>query len=470
MPFTALPWTQQPRQRPATAVAAVAAVVALSLASGASVALAGAPATLEAGTLSRSGPRAHLVVDRGTRSHRALSLSPGAAARGTLSTSHALASVAVRARASRCGVLTVSLDGGSPVRLRVTGAAYRSYTAALAVPAGAHRLVLGNPAHSRRLCRDAVRVADIELGPAAPIVPAGAPQSSDPLAALAFYVAPDSSAARQARSWRASRPADAAVMDKIAAQPQAVWFGDWSTTVGADVHNVVSQAHAGAALPVLVAYDLPNLDCGGYSSGGAPSPEAYRTWIRDFAAGIGSDPAAVILEPDALAELDCLSTSDRAGYISLLSDAIGVLSALPNVALYVDAGNSGWQSTATMAERLGEVGASRARGFALNVSNFQTTAAETAYGDDLAGRPGSPAHFVIDTSRNGSGPAGGDAWCNPDGRSLGAAPTAHTGDPALDAYLWIKSPGESDGTCNGGPAAGVWWPQYALGLAQRAGY
>ena len=41
-------------------------------------------------------------------------------------------------------------------------------------------------------------------------------------------------------------------------------------------------------------------------------------------------------------------------------------------------------------------------------------------------------------------------------------------DSLLDAFVWIKRPGESDGTCNGGPPAGSWWPEYALGLAQRA--
>lgn len=46
--------------------------------------------------------------------------------------------------------------------------------------------------------------------------------------------------------------------------------------------------------------------------------------------------------------------------------------------------------------------------------------------------------------------------------------TAATADPLADAYLWIKPPGESDGACNGGPEAGAWWPEYALGLAQRA--
>ena len=50
------------------------------------------------------------------------------------------------------------------------------------------------------------------------------------------------------------------------------------------------------------------------------------------------------------------------------------------------------------------------------------------------------------------------------------APTAEPGKKLVDAYLWVKRPGESDGTCNGGPAAGgcAWSPDYALGLAQRA--
>ncbi|HEU4535784.1 MAG TPA: glycoside hydrolase family 6 protein, partial [Polyangiaceae bacterium] len=74
----------------------------------------------------------------------------------------------------------------------------------------------------------------------------------------------------------------------------------------------------------------------------------------------------------------------------------------------------------------------------------------------------------IDTSRNGKGSNG--EWCNPSGRALGASPTASTGDPLVDAFFWLKAPGESDGACNGGPSAGTFWPDYALGLAQRAAY
>jgi cellulase/cellobiase CelA1 len=36
------------------------------------------------------------------------------------------------------------------------------------------------------------------------------------------------------------------------------------------------------------------------------------------------------------------------------------------------------------------------------------------------------------------------------------------------AFLWIKTPGESDGSCGGGPQAGKWWADYALELSRMA--
>jgi endoglucanase len=75
------------------------------------------------------------------------------------------------------------------------------------------------------------------------------------------------------------------------------------------------------------------------------------------------------------------------------------------------------------------------------------------------------AHYVIDTSRNGAGPLGVE-WCNPPGRKLGVPPTLETADPEhLDAYLWLKRPGESDGSCNGAPVAGAFWDKQAIELA-----
>jgi endoglucanase len=74
---------------------------------------------------------------------------------------------------------------------------------------------------------------------------------------------------------------------------------------------------------------------------------------------------------------------------------------------------------------------------------------------------------VIDTSRNGAGPPPADtpdAWCNPAGRRIGDLPTTSVDLPRVDALLWVKQPGDSDGECHGGPAAGEWWPQAAAEL------
>ncbi len=315
-----------------------------------------------------------------------------------------------------------------------------------------------------------------------PIVPApvvttpvtGTPTttSSNPFVGARFYVDPNSDAVKTQRQWAAAgRMTDAAMIGKIASQPSAKWFGDWSYGHGGTAGDVswwVGQTTAAGAMPVLVAYDLPWRDCSQYSSGGASSPAAYQSFIDQMAQGIGAHRAAVILEPDGLAELSCLSSDRQATYYSLLQYAVAHLSANPLVSVYLDAGHAGWQPASTMIARLKQAGVAGARGFALNTSNFDATSSEIAYGTTIVQGLGMDKHFLVDTSRNGKGSAPGGAWCNPPGRGLGEPPTAQTASPLVDAYFWVKGPGKSDGTCNGGPSAGTWWPDYALGLAQNA--
>jgi endoglucanase len=113
-----------------------------------------------------------------------------------------------------------------------------------------------------------------------------------------------------------------------------------------------------------------------------------------------------------------------------------------------------------MARRLESVGVGQARGFSLNISNYIRTNETIAYGTQLSRLLGGK-YFVIDTSRNGNGPSTNREWCNPSGRALGDTPVLLNGSNFLDALLWAKFPGESDGQCNGGPSAGIWWPAYA---------
>jgi len=316
----------------------------------------------------------------------------------------------------------------------------------------------------------AVGAALVAALPSAPVSAEGrqaAHGRGNPFAGSRLYVDPRSHARLQAERWAATRPADAAVMARLARRPHAGWFGEGSADIRSAVAGRVRTAARAGALPVLVAYRVPFRDCGAHSAGGARSSRAYRRWIRGFAAGVAGRRAAVVLEPDALAGLDCLSARRRRERLGLLRYAVRVLAALPGVAVYLDAGHSAWQSAAVAARRLRAAGVSRARGFSLNVSNFRTTADEIAYGSAVSARVGGKP-FVVDTSRNGAGPARGGEWCNPPGRALGRPPTARTGRRLVDAYLWIKVAGESDGPCRGGPPAGAWWPSYALELARRA--
>lgn len=292
---------------------------------------------------------------------------------------------------------------------------------------------------------------------------------ANPIAGVRFYVDPVSNARKQANLWRTTRPADAAQMDKIAAQPQARWFGDWNQDVRQSVNQYISAAARIGRMPILVVYNIPKRDCGGLSGGGGTTPQAYTQFVKNVAAGIGSRRAVVVLEPDALPLMSCLTSAERDVRLKLLRSAVGILKASGKTAVYLDAGHPRWLSASVMADRLQRAGVQAADGFSLNVSNFISTAENVTYGRAISSRIGGK-HFVIDTSRNGRGPTPDLQWCNPSGRALGPWPTAATGQASVDAYLWIKAPGESDGACNGGPTAGAWWPNYALVLARNAAY
>jgi endoglucanase len=289
-------------------------------------------------------------------------------------------------------------------------------------------------------------------------------RQANPLAGRKLWVDPNSEARRQAETLRRSRPQDAALVMHIANQPTARWLGEWARDISREVDAAVSTITRSGALPVFVAYNIPGRDCGLYSAGGARGSAAYRKWIRDFAGGLRGRQALVILEPDALAGMDCLNAAGQADRLALLRDAVRVLKAA-KASVYIDAGHARWKSPEVMAARLRQVDIASADGFALNVSNYISNAANIAYGERLSRLVGGK-HFLIDTSRNGIGRT--SEWCNARGQALGVTPTTNTGHPLVDAFLWVKVPGESDGTCAGGPRAGSWWNEIAIELSRAA--
>ena len=293
------------------------------------------------------------------------------------------------------------------------------------------------------------------------------------LTGQSLYVDPTGAAADQVRAWESQgRTADAAVIRRIADRPTATWFADAAPGFDTRARRLVADAKRAGKLPILTFYHIPNRDCSGHSAGGAPDAAAYRQWISSLAAALRGHRAVVVLEPDAVAQgvRGCLSDRAAAERYALLTYAVRMLRAIPGVLVYLDAGNPSWIRPAQMSAALRRAGVLRANGFALNVANFETTAKNIRYGTTLS-RKLAGAHFVIDTSRNGNGPvrvgAGDGHWCNPPGRKLGEAPTTTTGHALVDAFLWVKRPGESDGACPpGAPPAGQWWPEYALQLAR----
>jgi endoglucanase len=284
-----------------------------------------------------------------------------------------------------------------------------------------------------------------------------------------FYVDPNSNPAKWVRN-NPSHPDLTAIRTQIAEKAGGQWFGNWNLSISADVTAFTTAADTADKLPILVAYNIPGRDCGSHSKGGAGSESLYRTWISEFAAAIGSRPAVVILEPDALAQLDCfLSETEKQIRIDLLKFAVNELATkATNTWTYMDAGNATWIDPAEMASRLQRVEVGKIRGFALNTSNFYTTAQSVTKGNAIRAALNSTAQFVIDTSRNGN--ASNGEWCNPPGRKLGV--TSQNGNHVsgtVDLLLWIKVPGDSDGPCGlGGPPdnipAGTFSPKLATRL------
>jgi cellulose 1,4-beta-cellobiosidase len=237
---------------------------------------------------------------------------------------------------------------------------------------------------------------------------------------------------------------------------------------------------------------------------------------RSFAAH-PSQRVVVIVEPNALPNLvtglegpQCARLRDI--QLSALAYAVMRLS-LPNVFIYLDAGNSSWLGGDAPRQRLVQLakrvllmagGFERVRGFSTNVAGYiplegnefgrlvpeNPSPNELAFVENLAAdleREGiTGKRFIIDTSRNGRSGVRARAgdYCNLVGAGLGERPRAAP-RPLVDAYYWVKSPGVSDGTGErsatqfdpncatansvpGAPHAGQWFDAFFVALVKNA--
>ena len=283
-----------------------------------------------------------------------------------------------------------------------------------------------------------------------------------------FYVNPNMSSAEWVRN-NPNDPRTPVIRDRIASVPQGTWFAHHNPgQITGQVDALMSAAQAAGKIPILVVYNAPGRDCGNHSSGGAPSHSAYRSWIDEFAAGLKNRPAYIIVEPDLISLMSSCMQHVQQEVLETMAYAGKALKAGSSQArIYFDAGHSAWHSPAQMASWLQQADISNsAHGIATNTSNYRWTADEVAYAKAVLSAIGNPSlRAVIDTSRNGNGPAGNE-WCDPSGRAIGTPSTTNTGDPMIDAFLWIKLPGEADGCIAG---AGQFVPQAAYEMAIAAG-
>jgi len=275
----------------------------------------------------------------------------------------------------------------------------------------------------------------------------------------------------------------------------------------------------------IVIYDLPDRDCHAKASNGELSianggAALYKQYIDGISAWITKYPTVrvvAVVEPDSLANLvtnlsDSKCANAATTYKELTAYAIKTLTQ-SNIYLYLDAGHAGWLGWTANIQPAAQLFASiltqaggtyRVRGLATNVANYNALNAaspdpitsgnsnydESHYINALAPLLTSnnfPAHFIVDQGRSGVQnirSQWGD-WCNILGAGFGTQPTTNTGNSYIDAIVWVKPGGESDGTSNTtstrydstcglsdatqpAPEAGSWFETYFETLVSKA--
>jgi endoglucanase len=319
------------------------------------------------------------------------------------------------------------------------------------------------------------------------------PLSPNPLVGAQWFV--DKTWAPQydqyQRYARRGQAGNATLMAKIALQPQFKWFGRWNQddkggTYGAARNYVerVQEEQPGSVPQIAILRHQGKACHKRYTAGGVAEDQRTMRWYEQFAAGIGDARVVIGFEPDSLGTIDCLAPSRRKARLDMLRHGVDVLSKLPNATIYVEAGASDWEPAARTAKQLNYIGVHKVRGFMLNVTHEDWTAANVRHGLEISRLTGGK-HFIVNTSDNGRGPVHYrrwisrkpkiwrrvTVWCHPLKRGLGPAPTA---TPSLrpdkvDGYFYIGRPGYSGGSCNGGPLPiGSWFEGRALDMARNA--
>jgi endoglucanase len=275
----------------------------------------------------------------------------------------------------------------------------------------------------------------------------------------------------------------AGLLAKIADQPDANRFSLYSMGGGpgaiyGQVHKIVCDNMAAdpGTVPIFTTYFLYQA---GYceTSGEILSHRGtFERQINEMARGIGRRPAVMLLELDALGASRCMQRNGALRYWEGdMRYEINKLAALPHTVVYMEAGYADSNDPRYTATALNAVGIRKIRGFWTNDTHEDWTIKEVRWGERVS-RLTRGAHFIVNTATNGRGPLipanrvrdGNEVLCNPPGRGIGPLPTVNPGFAGVDAFLWTAPPGNSSGSCNGGPPAGTFWPAKAIAMSALA--
>lgn len=271
----------------------------------------------------------------------------------------------------------------------------------------------------------------------------------------------------------AHNDADRAEFAKLLAQPRFRWFGAWIPTLDqggkrgarATAQSYIQQVtggdpDVGVGIGIFRLQPFEHEACTRLPTSAEIAD--YKAWIGEFAAGIGSARVALLLQPDMPFTL-CLPHHSQVD-LQLIAWTVARFSALPHTTVYIDAGAADWKKPSEIASMLARSGVKAARGFALNLTHYDSTPRQVSYGKKivaLLARRGIRTHFVVNTAQNGR-PFTTQAHMHEfkvaavcASRSsracvtLGRPPTTHTGVAAVDGYLWLGRPWINNATRRG---------------------
>lgn len=208
-------------------------------------------------------------------------------------------------------------------------------------------------------------------------------------------------------AWERATGVDKDLLAKVALRSRVRWLGTWipAGQITQTIQQYVAQAQAGdpdVLVPMAIFRAWPHGEGAKSQPITAQQQRDYREWIDRAAAGIGTAHVAMVLEPDLAVAL----TGWRPGVrLKLAAYAASVFSALPNTAVYLDAGDADWLSLDRAQAMLLKAGVAKVRGFALGATHYGSLASEIDYGrqlvDALARAGAGTKHFVVDTADNG---------------------------------------------------------------------